>query len=51
MSFFLSFGPDVIIGELAFEERESSRVPDILGEIVPDVGGRSVEKCNKKKIS
>ena len=26
--------------ELAFERRESSRVPDVLGEIVPDVGAR-----------
>ena len=26
--------------ELAFEGRESSRVPDVLGEIVPDVGAK-----------
>ena len=25
---------------MAFEGRESSRVPDVLGEIVPDVGAR-----------
>ena len=25
---------------LAFEGRESSRVPDVLGEIVPDVGAK-----------
>ena len=31
--------------ELTFEGRESSRVPDVLGEIVPDVGGQSVRKC------
>ena len=24
--------------EFAFEGRESSRVPDVLGEVVPDVG-------------
>ena len=29
--------------EVAFERRESSRVPDVLGEIVPDVGA----KCEK----
>ena len=28
---------------MAFEGRESSRVPDVLGEIVPDVGA----KCEK----
>ena len=26
--------------ELTFEGRESSRVPDVLGEIVPDVGAK-----------
>ena len=26
--------------EFAFEERESRRVPDVLGEIVPDVGAK-----------
>ena len=26
--------------ELAFEGRESSRVPDVFGEIVPDVGAK-----------
>ena len=27
---------------LAFEGRESSRVPDVLGEIVPDVGAKEI---------
>ena len=31
--------------ELAFEGRESSRVPDVLGEIVPDVGARVWESA------
>ena len=26
--------------ELAFEGRQSSRVPDVLGEIVPDLGAK-----------
>ena len=31
--------------ELAFEGRESSRVPDVLGEIVPDVGAKVWESA------
>ena len=36
--------------EVAFERRESSRVPDVLGEIVPDVGTESVRKCKSTDI-
>ena len=31
--------------ELTFEGRESSRVPDVLGEIVPDVGAKVWESA------
>ena len=30
---------------MAFEGRESSRVPDVLGEIVPDVGAKVSESA------
>ena len=36
--------------EVAFERRESSRVPDVLGEIVPDVGTENVRKCKSNNI-
>ena len=36
--------------EVAFERRESSRVPDVLGEIVPDVGTENVRKCKSTNI-
>ena len=35
---------------MAFEGRESSRVPDVLGEIVPDVGTENVRKCKSTNI-
>ena len=34
--------------ELAFEGRESSRAPDVLGEIVPDVGAKVRESAKAK---
>ena len=36
--------------EAAFERRESSRVPDVSGEIVPDVRTESVRKCESIDI-
>ena len=39
--------------ETAFEGRESSRVPNVLGEIVPDVGTEMLEsaKAMKSQVS
>ena len=34
--------------EFAFKGRESSRVHDVLGEIVSDVGGQSVKRCESQ---
>ena len=36
--------------EFAFEGRESSRVPDVLGEIVPGVGAKYIYISNKYSL-